>query len=571
MKPTLLLVAGLGLATLGCKFIVNQIIDYTETWSSGLPKSRGSLASGLQAGDWVYYYESGKPRAKGQYQNDRQLGAWSYFYESGVVERAGSFDDKGLRTGEWTMQYPDQTPQARGSYVADFEDGPWQFFAADGSLERAGQFDNGQLSGFWRYSYRGGRPRAEGMYWRGQRVGPWRTWDEQGRETPQDFGSRPGVQLVKETWPDGKLRRAGVLLNGGAAGRWTSWHPGGEMRFCCALTGRVASGVFEARDANGATLAQGRLVEGAFGAGSLAVVAGALREIAAAPVPAPAGAEPWAAGGALAALSPEASVGLFVAEVTGPVANDALVVKAPDGAPPSPVAADVAAVVGNIDAEPARVAAPMQPDLSPKQKQEMKDYVAEYTDGPKPTGGGSLLDKYRSTPNSPRPQGTGELKEWYGKPLPFTSMKAVDGNDCDLTQYRGKKKVMIVVLRGFLGEVCCYCIAQTKALAQQREQLERLGIEVLVIYPGAKENEASFEQAYKMTFNEGGPPYRVFYDPDLSLVTQLGIEGDLASPSTIVVDQQGLIQFFYKGEHRADRPAAKKLLQVIEGMSGAAK
>jgi hypothetical protein len=32
------------------------------------------------------------------------------------------------------------------------------------------------------------------------------------------------------------------------------------------------------------------------------------------------------------------------------------------------------------------------------------------------------------------------------------------------------------------------------------------------------------------------------------------------------LDQQGLIQYFYKGEHRADRPAAKKLLQKIEEM-----
>ena len=126
--------------------------------------------------------------------------------------------------------------------------------------------------------------------------------------------------------------------------------------------------------------------------------------------------------------------------------------------------------------------------------------------------------------------------------------------------------VMIVVLRGFLGEVCCYCVAQTKALAQQRERLEALGVEVLVIYPGAKENEESFEKAYKMSFNEGGPPYRVFYDPDLELVTKLGIAGDLAQPSTLILDKDGKIQFFYKGEHRADRPAAKRLLQTIEEM-----
>ena len=194
----------------------------------------------------------------------------------------------------------------------------------------------------------------------------------------------------------------------------------------------------------------------------------------------------------------------------------------------------------------------------------MKSYVQEYIEGPR--AGASMFDQYRPAGAPPKAAGHGERTEWYGKPLPFRTMKCVDGTELDLGQYVGKKKVMIVVLRGFLGEVCAYCVAQTKALAQSRERLEQLGVEVLVIYPGAKENEASFEKAYKMTFNEGGPPYRVFYDPNLDLVTQLGIQGDLASPSTLILDKDGKITFFYKGEHKADRPAAKKLLQKIEEM-----
>lgn len=564
---TLLLCVGLGMTAAACKFLVQQLVDYTETWSSGMPKSRGSLAGGLQSGEWVFYYESGKPRAKGQYQNDRQIGAWTYYYENQVVERFGAFDDKGLRTGEWTLQYQDQTPQARGSYVADFEDGPWQFFGKDGSLERQGQYDQGQLSGPWYYYYPGGKPKAEGMCFRGQRLGAWRVFDESGKERTQDFGSKAGVQVVRENWPDGKPRRAGVLLNGAPAGRWTSWHPNGQLRFSCTLTGAVASGVFEARDASGNLLAQGRLVNGAFAPGSLAVVNGASRDLAAGPLPAVGGTAPWAVGEALASLAPEAAVALFVAEAGSAVDPVAVAAKPVETTTPPPAPpAEAAVIAKTLDAEPTRAPAPMQPDLSVKQRQEMKDYVAEYTEGPKPGGGGSLFDKYKASPTAPRPQGTGELKDWYGKPMPFKTMKGVDGTEVDLTQYQGKKKVMIVVLRGFLGEVCCYCVAQTKALAQSREQLEKLGIEVLVVYPGAKENEQSFEQAYQMTFNEGSPPYRVFYDADLSLVKQLGIDGDLASPSTLILDEAGLIQFFYKGEHRADRPAAKKLLQIIEGM-----
>ncbi len=562
-KTILCLAAAFAGAT-ACKFLAQQLVDYTETWSSGMPKSRGALAGGLQSGEWTFFYESGKPRAKGAYANDRQIGPWTYFYENGVVERSGAFDDQGLRSGEWTLQYEDQTPQARGSYVADFEDGPWQFFAADGSLERQGQYDKGQLSGPWSYYWPGGKLKARGMYFRGQRIGPWDVADAQGAQRVQDFGSKPGVQIVREQHGNGATRREGVLSNGAPAGRWTSYHDNGQLRFCCTLNGGVASGVFEARDGAGNVVAQGRIADGAFAPGAIAVVAGATREIAPGPLPAAGGAEPWAAADALAAVPPEATVALFAAEAASPVAPTAVLARTTETTTAPVAAPATAAVVAQLDAEPTRAPAPMQPDLSVKQRQEMKDYVAEYTDGPKASGGGNLLDKYRTSPSSTKPTGTGELTEWYGKPLPFRTMKGVDGTDVDLAQYVGKKRVMIVVLRGFLGEVCCYCVAQTKALAQSRERLEQLGVEVLVIYPGAKENEQSFEQAYRMTFNEGGPPYRVFYDPNLELVTQLGIEGDLASPSTLIVDKEGKIRFFYKGEHRADRPAAKKLVQIIE-------
>jgi peroxiredoxin len=225
----------------------------------------------------------------------------------------------------------------------------------------------------------------------------------------------------------------------------------------------------------------------------------------------------------------------------------------------------VETVVEQIDEAPARVPAAPQPGLTVKQKKEMEQYIAEYTDGPKP--GGSMFGGYApSTPSPSRPSGQGERSELVGKPLPFQTMKSVDGTEVDLRQYRGKRRVMIVVLRGFLGEVCCYCIAQTKALAQARQKLEAAGVEVLVIYPGPRENEESFRQLYELEFGEGPPPYRVFYDPDLALVTSLGIAGDLAYPTTLIVDDKGVVQYAYVGEHRADRPATKKLIEVIEGM-----
>ncbi|MFN3243182.1 MAG: redoxin family protein [Planctomycetota bacterium] len=572
MKNSSLLLFLLPAIALGsCKFLVKQLVDYQDYWPSGLPKTRGTLAGDKQAGDWTLFYESGRPMAKGAYKEDRQFGPWTFYYENGAEKRSGSYDDKGLRTGDWLYKYEDATPKARGAYVGDFEDGLWTFYGPDGAVSMEGQYDSGKQSGFWTFYYAGGKPKAQGIYFRGDRVGPWQVWSENGASRIQDFGQKAGVQLVRQVWPGTQqMQRTGALQNGKAVGRWTSCHQNGKVRLCCGMVAGVPSGVFEARDERGGVVAQGRFEAGQVVAGGTAVADGVVRELVAGALPAaPASIEPWSGSAAMAAASPEQQLSLFVGEQRLDVSGEPFVAVTidesaqPAGAP-APVAA---AVIEQIDEQPARMPAAAQPQLTVKQKKEMDQYIDEYTNGPKPGGGMFSGGDYAPQAGSPRPKGgTGRREQLEGKPLPFDKMQAVDGGDVDLTAYHGKQRVMIVVLRGFLGEVCCYCVAQTKALAKAKSKLEANNVEVLVIYPGPRENEESFRRIYEEEFGEGAPPYRVFYDQDLELVTRLGIEGDLASPSTFLVDENGIVQYAYVGEHRADRPATNKLIKLIEGM-----
>lgn len=568
-RSALMLLVLLGLTASSCKVLARKLIAYRDAWANGVTKREGEIDNGIQTGNWSFYYESGQRRAKGRYENDHQVGPWTYYFENGVVEWTGAFDNEGKRTGAWEFHYPDETLRARGTYVGDFEDGPWEFFAQDGSLERAGQFDGGKLSGPWHYNYAGGKPKADGLCHRGQRIGPWRIWDAQGKESEQDFGSKPGVEIVRETWPNGEPRRVGVLQDGAAVGRWTSWHENGKQRFCCSLRDGRAAGVFEARDADGKLLARGVFDRGQFAAGSIAVQNGQEREIVPGPVPLapPAGAS-WTDAEVLAGMSPEAAVGVLIAEANLTAEPTAVVARV---ATPTPPSAPVAAVVEQIAQEPDRVPAPMQPDLTVTQREELDGYVLNYLDGPSKK---RLSRKtYAPSPNSPVANLGAERRrgDLEGKQLPFTLLHGVDGEDLDLMQYRGKKSLLIVVLRGFVGEVCIYCVAQTEALARCQERLTELGIEVLVVYPGPKENEVAFEEAYKQTFGKEKPPYRIFYDDPAAenrdgIVQKLGIAGDLAYPTTLIVDEQGKITYAYTGAHRADRPAAKALIKLIEGM-----
>ena len=567
MKKSNLLLFVAPLALLGsCKFLASQLIDFRDFWPNGLPKATGQLLGEVQSGEWTLSYESGQPLAKGSYKNDRQVGAWVYYYEDGAEKRSGFYDDNGLRSGAWTYTYPDSSPQSKGSYFKDSEEGPWTFYGKDGSVIREGQFDAGKQSGHWSFYYAGGKPRAEGLYYRGSRIGQWQLWSEDGASRLQDFGSKAGVKVVRQVWPGTtKLQRAGALLNGKAAGRWTSWHPNGKARLCCGMSSGKPSGFFEAQDESGAVIAQGRFEAGEIesgdcvgNAGSRALVVGSLP---------PVSFESWVSMTKMASASPESQLALFVYEQRQSVGEKpftAPVLLATEVVPTKP-AADPAVIIEKLDDEKMREPAIAQPQLTVKDKKNLPKMVDQYTNGKRRSNATGQV--YAPTPGGPRPStGTGRRKNLENKLLPFDIMKGVDGKDVNLKDYRGKQRVMIVVLRGFLGEVCMYCVAQTKALAKARSKLEAANVEVLVIYPGARENEESFRLLYEEEFGEGPPPYRVFYDQDLDLVTKLGIEGDLASPTTIIIDKEGKVQYAYVGEHRADRPATKTLIKLIEQM-----
>lgn len=549
-------IVALAVLAASCKVLARQVSTlYREAWADGTTKREGKLENGMQTGDWTYYYESGRRRARGRYVDDHQVGPWTFYYENGVVEWAGAFDETGRRTGEWVFHYPDETLRARGAFLDDFEDGPWEFYSADGALERRGAFDAGKLSGAWFYFQAGGKPKASGLCHRGQRVGLWQLWNEAGEQRSQDFGKKPGVSLRLEHWPSGKLRLAGVLQDGKPAGRWQTWHEDGTLRTAFGFRDGKAHGHFLLQDQGGQVLLLARLQADQVVSGELATRPGLSQPLPVGLLPKP-GDPRWLNVGewaqvdalqGLASLLGEPLVGLEAAVAASPAV---------------PAAEPV--LVAELTATPDRIPAPVQPDLTVTQREEIDGYVLNYLDGPSATR--VSRKKYGPAGSENRSSGPGRRAELEGKPLPMEVFQSVDGGELDIRQYRGKKGVLVVILRGFVGEVCVYCVAQTEALAQCRERLESLGIEVVVVYPGPRENEESFEKAYALTFGKGAPPYRVFYDPDLEFVTKLGIAGELAYPSTLIVDKQGLVQYAFVGEHRADRPAAKKLLELIEGM-----
>ncbi|MGE3171736.1 MAG: redoxin family protein [Planctomycetota bacterium] len=538
----------------GCKWAFHKVVEtlrYVARYDSGVPRKEGSLRGGEQTGKWTFYYEDGRKRAEGDYEDDHQVGAWTSWYENGRVEWTGRFDERGARAGLWTFWHDNGELRAQGRYRNDLEQGRWSFRDKQGRLQRVGDYLDARMVGWWSHRAADGSVTAEGLVYDGERTGPWRL-QEQGTPSDATYPVPDGLALVRETWPDGGVRRTGLQRGDTKVGGWATLHSGPAPAPGAGAPLRM-SAVFEDGAATAFFAADDGRAEVAFAEGVLAGTdlvdwraSGDDRDRTPLPMLPPAGGD-WSAAELPKDTAADTVVATWLAELRAPA----------KALPPAAAAATAAPA----PTEDPRVAAPMQPEWTVMESTELQEHVQQYLKGSRRKA--ASMDRYaipKAMQGKPR-----RREDLEGQPFPVERLQATDGTEVELASFHGEKRVLFVVLRGFFGQVCVYCVAQTEALAQCHDRFDALNMEVLILYPGPAGNEQAFVQAYEETFGKGAPPYRVFYDPDLAITRQLGIEGgDLAYPTTIFVDEQGVVRYAYTGAHRADRPAAEQLLEFIQ-------
>jgi peroxiredoxin len=158
--------------------------------------------------------------------------------------------------------------------------------------------------------------------------------------------------------------------------------------------------------------------------------------------------------------------------------------------------------------------------------------------------------------------------ELTGRPLPSRRFTTAEGGTIDLDEFLGKRNVLVTILRGFGGQVCVYCTAQTKALGDFAAQFAALDTEVVVVFPGPASGLRAFLEAYQRTFGAGEkPPYELLYDADLRLTRALHIEDNIAVPTSILLDRKGIVRWCRLAKDRTDRPSAKEILEQIAALA----
>jgi peroxiredoxin len=238
----------------------------------------------------------------------------------------------------------------------------------------------------------------------------------------------------------------------------------------------------------------------------------------------------------------------------------------------SPIEAGPAAAVAHSEraaqppSAPPRLEAPTDPGAwTIREREELQMLRRYYRDGwlPRSSSGGN----YAQAGKTGR-LGGGDAAlagSIVGRELPVTRFSTGDGGTLDLQTLRGKR-VLFVVLRGFTTQVCVYCFAQTAELVAVAPALRELDCEVVVMFPGSRSRLEAFVAACADEFGGEAPPYHMVYDPDLDLARALGLQGNLARPSSFVLDRQGVVQNAYVAESEtniADRPSAQALVEQV--------
>lgn len=531
----------------------------TSHYENGQVSSTGAHVRQLRSGPWTEYFPDGRKQCEGSYENDVQTGLWTYWFENGNKEMEGRFEDE-RRDGEWRSWHENGALRAEGRFEAGFEEGTWRFHDDKGAIEHVGSFELGQPVLRWTWFHPDGTVRETGNFLAGARVGPWTTRDAAGSQADTVYPVPAGCELVEERFADSTLERTGFLRDGTPAGRWNSFHPSGRLRLECTFRDGAPNGTAHAWRDDGSLLARGTLKDGCVLGPWVFVRDGLETEYECKEArPRQAFGGDWSPASS-ADLPGWTAVETWIAEIGSPrqpaPIHSAVAAQSP--APPPDLASDDACGI------PARA----QP-WTEYEKRVLPELVNLYGTG----RAGAMSDEEYNPPSTlqrsrPKaPSAVASPDELVGRTLPLTRFRTGDGGTIDLAELAGKPNVLVTILRGFGGQVCVYCTAQTKALADYADRFAALDTQVVVVFPGPASGLKAFLEAYRRTFGPGEkPPYALLYDADLALTRALHIEDDIAVPTSLLLDREGIVRWCRVAKDHADRPSAREILDRIAAL-----
>ena len=166
-----------------------------------------------------------------------------------------------------------------------------------------------------------------------------------------------------------------------------------------------------------------------------------------------------------------------------------------------------------------------------------------------------------------------------GKPAPEISLRDTEGRLWKLSDYKGKKPVLLIWI---FADWCPVCHGEFHELIESKDDFQAAGIEVATIEchdryrcrvmvgkegePNYWFSKRSFKEEYTKKIwwphlsDPGGLVGSIYGVDPLAFAVHSEF---INRPTTIIVDKSGVVRFAYYGTYWGDRPPIRKALEMI--------
>jgi peroxiredoxin len=155
-----------------------------------------------------------------------------------------------------------------------------------------------------------------------------------------------------------------------------------------------------------------------------------------------------------------------------------------------------------------------------------------------------------------------------GQKAPAFTLATADGKPQSLASLTAKGPVALVVLRGYPGYQCPFCVRQVHDFIENADKFAALGAQVLFVYPGPP---ADLDQHAKEALAKQNPlpaGFHLVTDPDYKFTNQYGLRWDAphetAYPTTFLIDRHDTIFYRRTSKEHGNRTSAADILAELE-------
>jgi len=154
-----------------------------------------------------------------------------------------------------------------------------------------------------------------------------------------------------------------------------------------------------------------------------------------------------------------------------------------------------------------------------------------------------------------------------GAKAPNFTLSTPTGSAVRMSRVQRGHDLVLVILRGFPGYQCPYCVRQVHDFIDHASEFEAKNTRILLVYPGPPGDLDQHAKDFLAKQTELPSNVILVTDPDYAVTNQYGLRWDAphetAYPSTFILNRKGIIVFEKISHTHGDRLSAQDALEHL--------